>query len=81
MGLINWSEAGRGDPLFDLATLMLGHEDRLAQVAAGYGGDVDVDVIRGCWSLRSLRNIRWLTEHGFDPAASSAEIDVLLARM
>jgi hypothetical protein len=28
--------------------------------------DVDLDVIRGWWSLRSLRGIRWLIEHGFD---------------
>jgi aminoglycoside phosphotransferase (APT) family kinase protein len=80
-GVLDWSEAGRGDPLFDLAILTLGHEERLDQVLAGYGKEVDLDVVRAWWSLRSLTAIRWLIEHGFDPATSGAEIDVLLARM
>ena len=29
-GVIDWSEAGRGDALYDLATLTLGHEEHLA---------------------------------------------------
>ncbi|GAB3812623.1 phosphotransferase family protein [Micromonospora zhanjiangensis] len=80
-GVIDWSEAARGDALYDLAILTLGHEERLADLLAGYGTDVDVDVIRGWWSLRSLLAIRWLVEHGFDPAAPGCEIDVLRARM
>jgi aminoglycoside phosphotransferase (APT) family kinase protein len=80
-GVLDWSEAGQGDPLFDLAILTLGHEERLDQVLAGYGKEVDLDVIRAWWSLRSLTAIRWLLEHGFDPAMPGAEIDVLLARM
>ena len=48
---------------------------------AGYGTEVDRDVIRGWWSLRSLSVIRWLVEHGFDPAAPGCEVDVLRARM
>ncbi|SHH06251.1 phosphotransferase family protein [Streptoalloteichus hindustanus] len=66
-GVIDWSEAGRGDALFDLATLTLGYEEHLGDVVAGYGADVDLDVIRAWWSLRSLRTVRWLIEHGFDP--------------
>ncbi|MEU8349984.1 phosphotransferase [Streptomyces sp. NPDC048845] len=73
-GVIDWSEAGPGDALFDLATLTLGHEEHLEDVLAGYGTDVDLDVIRAWWSLRSLRAIPWLTRHGFDP---SPEIAVL----
>jgi aminoglycoside phosphotransferase (APT) family kinase protein len=80
-GVIDWSEAGRGDALYDLASLTLGHEERLADLVAGYGGDVDLDVIRGWWSLRSLRNARWLIEHGFDPATPGCEFDVLRSRM
>ena len=53
-GVIDWSEAGPGDALHDLAILTLGHEEHLADVIAGYGTDVDLDVIRGWWSLRSL---------------------------
>jgi aminoglycoside phosphotransferase (APT) family kinase protein len=80
-GIIDWSEAGPGDALFDLATLTLGHEERLHDVVAGYGTDVDLDVIRAWWSLRSLLNVRWLVEHGFDPFAAGCEVDVLRSRM
>jgi aminoglycoside phosphotransferase (APT) family kinase protein len=80
-GVIDWSEAGRGDALYDLATLTLGHEERLGDVLSGYGADVDLDVIRGWWALRSLQNIRWLIEHGFDPFRPGCEVDVLRARM
>jgi len=80
-GVIDWSEAGQGDALYDLATLTLGHEERLADVIAGYGTDVDLDVIRAWWSLRSLLAVRWLVEHGFDPSAPGCEVDVLRSRM
>ncbi|MDG4832039.1 aminoglycoside phosphotransferase family protein [Solwaraspora sp. WMMD1047] len=80
-GVIDWSEASRGDAMFDLAILTLGHEERLGDLLAGYGTDVDLDVIRGWWSLRSLTAIRWLAEHGFDPTAPGCEVDVLRSRM
>jgi aminoglycoside phosphotransferase (APT) family kinase protein len=76
-GVVDWSEAGRGDALYDLASLTLGHRERLADVVAGYGAAVDVDVIRAWWSLRSLTAIRWLVEHGFDPSSPGCEVDVL----
>jgi aminoglycoside phosphotransferase (APT) family kinase protein len=79
-GVLDWSEAGRGDALFDLASLTLGHRERLDDVISGYGREVDRDVIRAWWSLRSLTAIRWLVEHGFDPAAPGCEIDVLRAQ-
>jgi hypothetical protein len=37
-------------------------------------------VIHGWWSLRSLRAVRWLTEHGFDPFAPGSEHVHLAAR-
>jgi aminoglycoside phosphotransferase len=80
-GVIDWSEAGQGDALFDLSTLTLGHEEHLGDVVAGYGTDVDLDVIRAWWSLRSLLAIRWLVEHGFDPFLPGCEVDVLRSRM
>jgi aminoglycoside phosphotransferase (APT) family kinase protein len=80
-GVIDWSEAAQGDALYDIATVTLGHEERLEQVLAGYGTDVDLDVIRGWWSWRSLGAARWLIEHGFDPASPGAEFDVLRSRM
>jgi aminoglycoside phosphotransferase (APT) family kinase protein len=45
-GVVDWSEACEGDALFDLAILTLGHEEHLGDVVAGYGTDVDLDVIR-----------------------------------
>ncbi|WP_049649904.1 phosphotransferase family protein [Kitasatospora sp. MY 5-36] len=82
-GIIDWSEAGQGDALYDLATFTLGHEEHLDDVIAGYGTDVDVDldVIHAWWSLRSLLAVRWLIEHGFDPFAPGCEVDALKARM
>src|SRR3954464_11653229 len=76
-GIIDWSEAGQGDALFDLAPLTLGHEEPLGDVVTSYGTDVDLDVIRAWWSLRSLLGVRWLIEHGFDPSAPGCEVDVL----
>jgi aminoglycoside phosphotransferase (APT) family kinase protein len=79
-GVVDWSEAGPGDAVSDLATLTLGHEEHLADVVAGYGSPVDVDVVRGWWSLRSLSAVQWLVGHGFDPFAPGCEVDVLRAR-
>jgi aminoglycoside phosphotransferase (APT) family kinase protein len=76
-GVIDWTEAGPGDALYDLASLTLGHQEHLGDVVAGYGTDVDLDVIRAWWSLRSLRAARWLVEHGFDPDTPGCEFDVL----
>jgi aminoglycoside phosphotransferase (APT) family kinase protein len=80
-GVIDWSGAGQGDALYDLAILTLGHGEHLGDVAAGYGTDVDLDVIRAWWSLRSLQAIRWLIEHGFDPWRPGCEVDVLRSRL
>ncbi|MFH8573174.1 phosphotransferase family protein [Streptomyces sp. NPDC017993] len=80
-GIIDWSEAGQGDALYDLATFTLGQEEHLDDVIAGYGIDIELDVIHAWWSLRSLLAVRWLIEHGFDPFAPGCEVDVLRSRM
>lgn len=80
-GVIDWSEAAQGDGMYDLASLTLGHRDRLADVVAGYGDEADLDAIRGWWSLRSLNGIQWLIEHGFDPFAPGCEVDVLKSQL
>ena len=80
-GVIDWSEASQGDALFDLATLTLGHEEHLGDVIAGYGTDVDRDLICAWWSLRCLSNIRWLVEHGFGPLEEMPEVAVLRSRL
>lgn len=80
-GIIDWSEASPGDAMNDLAILTLGHEERLDDLLAGYGTEVDLDAIRAWWSLRSLLASRWLIEHGFDPDSPGCEFDVLRSRM
>jgi aminoglycoside phosphotransferase (APT) family kinase protein len=76
-GLVDWSEGSQGDALFDLATLTLGHAEHLDDLAAGYGSEIDRDLIRAWWSLRCLSNVRWLVEHGFGPAEEMPEVAVL----
>jgi len=80
-GVVDWSEAGQGDALYDLAILTLGHQEHLSDVVAGYGSEVDLDVIRAWWSLRCLTAVRWLVEHGFDPASPGCEVDVLRSQV
>jgi aminoglycoside phosphotransferase (APT) family kinase protein len=79
-GVLDWSEASQGDALFDLATLTLGHQEHLGEVVAGYGTDVDLDIIRAWWSLRCLTNVRWLTEHGYGTPEEFPEVAVLRAQ-
>ena len=80
-GVLDWSEAGQGDALYDLAILTLGHEEHLGDVVAGYGADVDLEVIRAWWSMRSLLAARWLIEHGFDPDTPGCEFAVLRSEL
>jgi hypothetical protein len=76
-GVIDWSEGARGDALFDLATLTLGHTEHLGDVIAGYGADVDRELVRAWWSLRCLTNVRWLVEHGYGPPEEYPEVALL----
>jgi aminoglycoside phosphotransferase (APT) family kinase protein len=79
-GIIDWSEASQGDALYDLATLTLSHEEHLDDVIAGYGVDVDRDLIRAWWSWRSLVVIRWLFENGYGSPDEFPEVAVLRSR-
>jgi aminoglycoside phosphotransferase (APT) family kinase protein len=76
-GVVDWSEASQGDAHFDLATLTLGHQEHVGDVVAGYGTDVDLDLIHAWWSLRCLLNVRWLVEHGFGLAEEMPEVAAL----
>jgi hypothetical protein len=80
-GAVARDKPGLGDALYDLASLTLGHEEHLGDVVAGYGTEVDRDVIRAWWSLRSLRAARWLIEHGFDPSSPGCEFAVLRSQL
>ncbi len=76
-GIIDWSEASRGDALYDLATVTLAHEERLEDLLAGYETEVDLDLIRAWWSFRSLIAVRWLAENGYGPPSEFPEVKVL----
>lgn len=76
-GILDWSEARQGDALYDLATLTLAHEEHLEDVIAGYGVDVDRDLIRAWWSWRSLVAVRWLFENGYGSPDQFPEVAVL----
>ena len=79
-GILDWSEGAQGNALHDLATLTIGHPEHLDDVLAGYGRDVDRDLVRAWWSLRCLGNVRWLVEHGYGPPEHYPEVAVLLAQ-
>ena len=79
-GVLDWSEASQGDALFDLAILTLGHKEHLGDVVAGYGTDVDRDLIRAWWAMRCLTNVRWLAEHGYGSPEEFPEVAVLRSR-
>jgi aminoglycoside phosphotransferase (APT) family kinase protein len=78
-GIIDWSEAGPGDAAYDLAVLTVGHPEHLGDVLDGYGGDVDLDLIRGWWSFKCLKAVRWLVEHGYGLAEDMPEVAVLMS--
>ncbi len=76
-GIIDWSGACQGDALYDLATLTLAHDEHLGDVIAGYGTEVDRDLVRAWQSWRCLVVVRWLAENGYGSPDEYAEIAVL----
>ncbi len=80
-GIIDWSEAGPGDPLFDLASFTLGHDEHLDDVLTGYGAEIDRDLIRSWQSLRCLTAVRWLIENGYGDVDDLPEAAVLRSRV
>ena len=79
-GFIDWSEASRGDALFDLATLTLAHDEHVDDLLTGYGCDVDRDLIRAWRSYRCLVAVRWLFENGYGSPDTYPEVAVLRAQ-
>jgi aminoglycoside phosphotransferase (APT) family kinase protein len=73
-GVIDWGDAGVGDPHYDLAVLTVGHGEHLDAVLEGYGAEVDRQRIVEYWSWRRLGSIRWMMEHGFDPSDDIAAL-------
>lgn len=76
-GIIDWSDARRGDPLFDIASLTLANDEHLDDFLAGYGDDVDRSIIAAWWSWRCLIVIRWLTENGYGAPDTLPEAAIL----
>jgi aminoglycoside phosphotransferase (APT) family kinase protein len=76
-GIIDWSGACQGDALYDLATLTLAHHEHFSDVIAGYGTEVDRDMIRAWWSWRCLVVVRWLADNGYGSPDEYPEIAVL----
>jgi len=71
-GLIDFVDAGSGDPVWDLAVLTLEHRHRVPDVLAGYEPTATdqavLDVaLPAYWVLRHLGSAGWMAEHGFDP--------------
>ena len=80
-GIIDWSEARQGDALFDLASLTLGNEEHLDDLIAGYGVDVDRELVSAWWSYRCLRAVRWLIDNGYGTAKELPEVAVLRSQV
>lgn len=76
-GVLDWSEAAPGDAAFDLASLTLAHPERLGDLLAGYGDDIDRDRIHAWWSYRCLTAVRWLIENGYGPPDDYPEVAML----
>jgi len=80
-GIIDWSAASQGDALYDLATLTLAHQDHLDDVIAGYGTDVDRDIIHAWWSWRCLVVVRWLADNGYGSPETFPEVAALRSNL
>jgi len=76
-GIIDWSEARSGDALFDIASITLANDAHLDDLVAGYGRDVDRDLVRGWWAFRCLGAVRWLFENGYGDPDQLPEVAVL----
>lgn len=71
LGVIDFGDAGLGDPLWDVGILTVDHPENAGPVLDGYG-DPDLErrathELPGYHALRCLTDIRWLREHHFDP--------------
>jgi hypothetical protein len=64
-----------------LPTHLVTRNRQVAEAALRPWTPVDLDVVRAWWSLRGLRVLRWLVEHGFDPPSPGCEFDVLSSQL
>ncbi len=72
--LIDFGDAGSGDPMWDIATLVLWAPAEMHPVLTGYDADYRmfvhaISTIRPYVILRHIAAIGWLIENGFDPSS------------
>lgn len=73
LGVIDFGDAGLGDPAHDIAVLTLWHPEQLDLVLAGYQAEPELEAsIRSRITLHRMVRLAagalWLHEHDFDPA-------------
>lgn len=78
-GLIDFGDAGIGDPVWDLVSLTLHDPDRLPAVLRGYRADIGLRdrirrVGRGIAVVRHLGTHRWLADHDYDTRSTRVEL-------
>lgn len=61
----------------DRVTLRVGDTFLLDDFIAGYGEDVDREIVRAWWAWRCLVVIRWLSENGYGSPEALPETAVL----
>ncbi|MDH3706998.1 MAG: phosphotransferase, partial [Acidimicrobiia bacterium] len=83
VGVLDFGDAGRGDPLWDIAVLTFDHADRVDAVLGGYADPALAEraatELTGYWALRCLTEIRWLAEHGYDNTTTRERLERLLS--
>lgn len=70
-GVIDFGDAVRGDPVWDLAVLTLAHQQHLPDVLSGYAPDRVLRerverLLLSYWMIRRLGSASWMHEHGYD---------------
>lgn len=82
-GLIDFGEAGLGDPAWDLVVRTRWDPGELPKVLAGYEADAAFeahvhDVYKPYSALRILIALNWLAEHGRDPSPNASKLASLV---
>lgn len=76
VSLIDFGDAGTGDPVWDLTVLTLRDPDALAPLLRGCGADARLRRRIDCTApayrvMRHLGAAHWLCDNGFDPSQQS----------
>lgn len=79
-GVIDFGDAGIGDPAYDLAVLTLWHDEKLNDVLGDRDFGLWRDRIAAHRPVRLLAGANWLERHGYSPVAHRVALyDELLA--